>query len=209
MSEERLFSEEELKALSERTIDRLLAAVESDDRESAKKLARRMYAEFLAMHDLYRDWVTHLLTFVGERFGDDSLYDALEETVRGYTQRLSDRYAGKSDRRSIELLLAGFRGHLQPFDIEEDEEKFIITPHPCGSGERLIRDGGYDPPSNFLRIKEPQPMTFNRPDFPVYCAHCALQNIIPAEPGGSPLFVTEPSDDPGKEPCRIYVYKKE
>jgi len=167
-----------------------------------------MYTEFLAMHDLYRDWVTHLLTFVGERYGDDVLFEALKETVEGYTMRLKDRYAGKSPRRKVEILLAGLRGHLHSFDIEEDDEKLTITPRPCGSGERLIRDGGYDPPRSFLKIRNPQPMTFDRPDFPVYCAHCYCQNSTPVELGGSPLFVTEPSEELGEKPCRVTIYKK-
>ena len=98
-------------------------------------------------------------------------------------------------------------GVFQPVKIEEDDEQFTITGHPCGSGERLIRDGGYEPPRNFLKIQEPQPMTFNRVDFPVYCAHCYFQNLARIEPEGAPLFVTEPPSELGKKPCRVYMYK--
>jgi hypothetical protein len=96
---------------------------------------------------------------------------------------------------------------MQPFDIEEDDEKLTITPRPCGSGGRLIQDGGYRSPINFLKIGKPQSMTFSQPDFPVYCAHCYFQNISPIESGGDPLFITEPSKDPGNIPCQIYIYK--
>ncbi len=207
MSDNRLFTEEELKALGQRTVDLVQASIEAGDQEAAGKLAGRMYNEFSAMHDLYRDWVTHLLTIIGERFGDEALAEALEETVGGYTRRLGGRYGGKSARRRIEILAAGLRGHLQPFDLEEDDEKITITPRPCGSGERLVKDGAYGPPCNFLKIKKPQPMTFERSDFPVYCAHCYFQNIVPAEPGGAPLFATEPSADLAEEPCRVHIYK--
>jgi hypothetical protein len=207
MNDNRLFTDEELKALGQRTADLLQASIENGDTEEAIKLARRMYNEFSAMHDLYRDWVTHLLTIIGKRFGDEALGEALEETVGGYTRRLSSRYEGKSVRRRIEILAAGLRGHLQPFDLEEDDEKITITPRPCGSGERLAKDGAYGPPCNFLKIKKPQPMTFGRSDFPVYCSHCYFQNILPTKPGGSPLFVTEPSPDLGDKPCHIHIYK--
>ncbi len=208
MSQEKVFTEEELNRLGQRTLDLLLSCIESDEPEEAKKLARRMYNEFLAMHDLYRDWVADLLTFIGKRFGDEELSQALEQSVSGYTNRLKSRYAGKSTRRRAEILLAGLRGHLHPFEIEEDEEKFVITPKPCGSGERLVCEGAYGPPRNFLKIKKPQAMTFGRADFPVYCAHCYFQNVLPIEPDGSPLFVTEPSPDLGNKPCRIYIYKR-
>jgi hypothetical protein len=63
-----------------------------------------------------------------------ALHDALKETVTGYyTRNLSARYAGKSLRRKVEILVAGFRGHLYPFTIEEDDEKFTIIPEGCGS----------------------------------------------------------------------------
>jgi hypothetical protein len=131
----------------------------------------------------------------------------MSQTVADYTLRLGKRYAGKDRRRQIEMLIAGFRGHLQPFRIEEDEEKLTITPEPCGSGGRLIKQGGYDPPCNFLKIRQPQAMTFGRADFPAYCAHCYFQNISPMEPGGKPMFKTEPSQDLGKTPCKITIYK--
>ena len=207
MNKNRVFSQQELESMGARTLDFLQESIEAGDKETAMKLSRRMYNEFSAMHDLYRDWVTDLLTFVGNRLGDDGLYEALKQSVDGYTKNLGNRYADKSIRRKLEILAAGLRGHLQPFEIEEDDEKFTITPKPCGSGERQIEGGGYGPPRNFMKIRKPQPMTFDREDFPVYCAHCFFQNMASPEPGGAPLFVTEPSPRLGERPCRIYIYK--
>lgn len=84
-----------------------------------------MYRESLGMHDLYRDWVTHLLTFIGERYGDDILGQALQVTVSGYTRRLAKHYAAKDTHSKIAILLAGLRGHLQPFDIDDERRKTI------------------------------------------------------------------------------------
>ena len=207
MGGDRIFTQRELEAMGNRTLDLLQSSIDDKDEETTKNLSRRMYSEFLAMHDLYRDWVTDLLTFIGKRFGDEALYDALKQSVEGFTSALNERYANKSARRKMEILAAGLRGHLFPFKVEEDEEKFTITPDVCPSGGRLIRDGAYGPPRNFLKIKKAQPMTFDHKDFPVYCSHCYFQNMIPTAPDGSPLFVTEPSQKLGEEPCRVYVYK--
>jgi len=125
MTDQRLFTDEELKALGQRTLDLLKDAIDKGENENAKKLARRMYREFLGMHDLYRDWVTHLLTFIGKRYGDDILGQALQETVSGYTRRLAKHYAAKDTRSKIAILLAGLRGHLQPFDIDDERRKTI------------------------------------------------------------------------------------
>jgi len=207
MGEDRIFADDELKQMGARTLDILLASIEQGNLETAAQLARRMYGEFLAMHDLYRDWVTHILSIIGRRYGDEALAEALEETVAGYTSRFGSRYAGKGVRRKVEILAAGLRGHLHPFEIQEEADHFTINAHLCGSGGRMVRDGAYDRPHGFLRIKNPQPMTFGRADFPVYCAHCHFQNSAQTEPGGGPLFHTEPAEKIGEGPCKITIPK--
>lgn len=207
MSKERIFTQEDLEAMGERTLDLLQVSIDAGDKEKAKRLSQRMYSEFLGMHDLYRDWITDLLTFIGKRYGDGVLHEALKETVGGSTVRLGKRYANKSTRHKIGMLVAGLRGHLQPLKVEEDDEKVTITGLPCGSGGRLVLDGAYGPPTNFLKVQKAQPMTFNRSNFPVYCCHCYFQNISPTEPGGEPLFITEPAEELGQEPCHMYFYK--
>jgi len=206
---DRVFTDEELRALGARTLDLLEAAIDAGDAAGAKALARRMYGEFGGMHDLYRDWITDLLTYIGRRDGDAALADALATTVGRFTTRLGRRYAGKPFRRRVEMLAAGLRGHLQPMTLEEDAEKVTIVMPLCGSGGRLVREGAYDRPDGFLRVHRAQAMTFGREDFPVYCAHCHFQNVSPAVPGGPPLFVTEPAARLGAEPCRCVVPKED
>jgi len=208
MSKERYFSDEELEAMGQRTLDLVLAAIEAGDQEAAKKLSQRMYGEFLSMHDLYRDWATDLLSFIGRRFGDEVLYEAFDETVRkGFTKLLAKRYSGKSPDRKLQLLAAGLRGHLGSLKITEDDEKFTITVDECPSGARQIKAGLYDRPDGFLRIEKSQDMTFGRPNFPVYCAHCYFQNQVADPVDGKPLFITELPEKVGLQPCRVYIYK--
>ena len=208
MTKERIFTDQELEAMGARTLDVLQAAIESGDLDMAGRLAFRMYAEFSAMHDLYRDWLTDVLSLIGRRFGDRALSEILEDSVRNFTNRFNDRYEGKSLRRRIQILMAGLRGHLQPMKIEEDDEKFVITPTPCGSGGRQVQDGLYEGPEGFLKVKGPHAWTFDRPDFPVYCAHCYFQNQFPLVPGEDVSGELVPSEDLGQEPCKSFIYKK-
>jgi hypothetical protein len=207
MSNQRIFTEEELESMGKRTLDVLQASIEAGDLEKAKILSQRMYNEFLSMHDLYRNWITDLLSFIGKRYGDKILHEAFEETVGNWITHLGKRYANKTKKQKVQMLMSGLRGHLQPLKIVEDDDKFTITWIACGSGGRLVKDGYYEPPFNFLKIKSKQPMTFGRSNFPVYCAHCYFQNTESTEPGGEPLYITEPADKLGEEPCRSYVYK--
>ena len=53
-----MFTRAEVEEMEKRTVDRLIETIESGDKEKAKKIAQRMYNEFLSMHDLYRNWTT-------------------------------------------------------------------------------------------------------------------------------------------------------
>ena len=60
----RIFTESELEDMGGLTLDKLQEAIKSGDSEKADKLARHMYREFEAMHDLYVDWLTATLSWV-------------------------------------------------------------------------------------------------------------------------------------------------
>ena len=81
---ERLFSEEELREMEKRTVDRLKEAIEAGEPERAKQIAERMYNEFVSMHDLYRDWTTAMLSAIGRRFGDEVLEEIMTEGVQSW-----------------------------------------------------------------------------------------------------------------------------
>lgn len=208
MIEERLFTKEELEALGTRTDELILKAIDEGDTKKAKKLVRRMYGELIAMHDLEVTMVTAALSFIGRRFGDKTLHEALHEMLSSWVREAARDYAKVEDpRRRAQMLAYGLKGHGQRLKIEEDAEKFIFTMEPCGSGGKLVREGSYEPPRNFHRVKKPQLMTYGKPDYPVYCAHCIFHEIVGIEETGVPLFILIPPDSPGKEPCRMLLYK--
>lgn len=208
MSGKRLFTDEELKELGTRTVDSVIAAIDAGDSEKAKKLSRRMYKEFESMHDLYRDWTTSLMSFIYRSQGDQALYDSLEEGCGSWLKGVLELYDKTPDpKRRAQMLAAGLRGHLQPIEIEEDDEKFTFRMVPCGSGGRLINEGSYGPPKDFARVEKAQTITYGMENLPIYCAHCPFQEIIPIDLKGYPLFVTIPADKLGEEPCSVLLYK--
>lgn len=79
---ERLFSENELREMGKRSVDRLTEAIEAGDSEAAKRISQRMYNEFLSMHDLYRNWTTAMLSEIGRRFGDEALDEIMTAGVK-------------------------------------------------------------------------------------------------------------------------------
>ena len=91
--------------------------------------------------------------------------------------------------------------------IEEDEEKVVIQMRPCGSGGRLVLEGKYEGPNAFLTVEKPQRMTYNRANFPVYCAHEPPMEMVDIEKNGAPFVVVEPAAVLGKEHCSFIIYK--
>lgn len=211
MKAKKVFTDEELREMGIQTAELIQDAIDADDKEKAKKLTRRMYREFLAMHDLYRDWSAALLSFIGRRYGDEVLQEALREScavwLRPLAGLLKQCDEEGSIRRKAEIMAGGMRGHLMPVKVEEDEEKFIFLMEPCGSGGRLVQEGYYESPVDLLKIEKPQPMTCGQSDFPVYCAHGPIMAMLGIEWSGAPFFFEEPSDKVGEKPCKIYLYK--
>lgn len=209
MSEERLFADEELQELAKPGLESVLEAIDAGDSEKAKRLITRMHKEWLGTHDVYRDWITAILTFIGRRFGDKALYEAFEESLAPALKPLMEFLMKGSRRDMVEGMAAAMRGHLGAYmKIEEDEEKFTFLIYPCPSGGRMVSEGCYGPSRNFLKVAKPQPMTYGRADLPVYCVHCAFQDSLPIDWSGEPVWLTEPAEKLGQEPCRRYVYKR-
>jgi hypothetical protein len=57
--------------------------------------------------------------------------EAIKESFGALVQVLSEAYEGHDERRRVEMAAAGPRGHLYPFDVEEDDEKFTFFTKPC------------------------------------------------------------------------------
>jgi len=206
---ERLFTKDEIAELEKRTLDRLLEAIDSGDSQNAKKIAQRMYNEFLSMHDLYRNWATGTLSFIGRRFGDQVLEEVMTEGVKAWWLPNLEKFPQGPDglRARVKMFISGLHGHLQPMHIEEDDEKVVMQMKPCGSGGRLVLEGKYEGPNAFYTIKNPQRMTYGRANFPVYCAHEPPMEIVDIQKNGTPFVVVEPAHELGKEVCSFIIYK--
>ncbi len=207
MKQEMIFTQDELTEMGTRTVDLIERAIDLGDYEKAKKLSRRLSREALAMHDLYRDWITALLTFIGRFYGDKVLYQALEESISMWLKPVLDMYEKEDTRRRVQLCAAALRGHCQPVEIKEDEEKFVFKMKPCGSGGRLVLEGKYGSLQNFLKVERPQAMTYWKKDFPVYCCHGHFLSSLPLTWGRAPAFLEIASDNIGYEPCEFWVFK--
>lgn len=203
----RVFKDQELEEMGTLTLDLLTKAIEEGDKDKAKNLAERMYQETLKMHDMYVDWTTGFMDWIYKNDGDDALYQAERKVFGDFIGMLPDM-------RQIDFRLRAMgtvnsiRGHQQPLKIVEDDEKICITMMPCGSGERLVQKGSYGPPCNLSMIQKPQPMTFGMTDYPVYCTHEPVLELLAIEHLGYPITVCFPPEKVAREgSCGFCVYK--
>ena len=210
MVKERLFTEEELKQLGTPTAELIVAAIDAGDNERAKELAWQLHTEAVAFHDAFVHWLTSCLSYIGRRCGDEGLEEAYRESATLIFKPIAEQYQQCDEegdlRQKAEYFIYGLRTHQTHMTIREDDEKLMLQMHVCASGGRMVLDGYYDPPCNFLKIKKPQPMTWGMKDLPVYCVHEPILEMLTAE-WGVPLFFVEPANELGKEPCTFYLYK--
>jgi len=212
---ERWFSDEELGEMSRPTMDRAIEAIDRGDAEEARQLCESMKHESQFMHDLLVDGTAGLISFIKERLGDEGVREAWEWSLeRSWKQTV--KKISESDRRAIaQALAATWRAHSTSgvgpnpgaFEVKEDEEKLTFTMNPCGSGQRLWRNGRYGPDGWGL-TDGAHDWTYGREGFPLYCTHCAFMNELgPINWIGYPVYPSDPPEDFDRDPCTWYWYK--
>ena len=195
MTENRIFTDQELKEMGARTLDLVFEAIDAGDKEKAKALAGRMKQEFNYLHDGYMFWVSGLLTYIYKNYGIEAVEKA-EREAHTAEAKVVFKPPEKTDIRSrVEHLAGGLRGHMQPITIVETDKTISLSMKPCGSGERILQKDGYSPEVGLARVKEPHRITWGMKDFPMYCVHCPLMEALEFENAGkfgAVHIVTEP-----------------
>ena len=204
---ERIFTDEELREMGTPTLDLCIEAIEAGDKDRAKELAKRMKQEFNFLHDGYFFWVTGLQTYIYKNFGIDAVEEA-EREAHTIEAKVVFKPPEKTDIRSrVEHLASGLRGHMQPIVIKEDDKRISLSMKPCGSGERLIQMGGYDPETGLSRVKDPHNITWGKEDFPLYCVHCPVMEALELEGTGQFGAVHIVTDPIYHGACEFVFYK--
>ena len=207
MAENRIFTDEELKELGARNLDLVLEAIDAGDRDRAKALAVRMQKEYQHLHDGYMFWVTGLQSYIYRHLGVDALEEAEREAHTAEAKVVFLPPETTDLRSLVEHMASGLRGHMQPITIIETDKTISLSMKPCGSGERLIQKGAYDPEVGLAKVEEPHRITWGMSDLPIYCVHCPIMEALEYENTGdlgAVHVVTEPLYDGN---CQFVFYK--
>lgn len=179
----------------------IAGAIEAGADDRALGLANALHEEALRAHDRGMSRVTALLSLIGRHEGHAGIDAALSVAMS------ADMLGNASFRERAEALMHFTRVHLQGFELSEDAEKLTFLCPVCPSGGRLLQEGHYEPPRANLNVEGPSPLTWQRDRLPVYCCHEPVMERASIEATGVPLFVVEPSERLGVDPCPTYLYK--
>ncbi|HEV2980969.1 MAG TPA: hypothetical protein VGX51_06025 [Solirubrobacteraceae bacterium] len=213
---DRWFSDQDLERLSRPTMDRAIEAIDAGELEQARRLCDEMKHEWQMLHDLMASGVLDLVSFIQQRLGDEAVAEAWTESMSRGWRRHHDAIVALERRELVELLAATWRAHscsgVGPnpgsFTITEDDEKVTFTMNPCGSGQRLVRNGAYEGLPDGGVTREAHDWSYDRKGFPLYCTHCTFMNeSLPIQWSGYPLYPSDPPEDYAKDPCTWYWYK--
>jgi hypothetical protein len=202
------------------TPERIIDAIDGGRLEEAKALARYMIDEGKALHDLMCDWVWDLLTRIAERFGEDAMYECLRDSQSGWMLRRTWKgFLKMPVAQRVQITAEIMRSHRcgpgqdGGIDVIEEPDRFTIRMDPCGSGGRMRRGDPVDgtpsrlgPPYRFGSTRAAHDWSWGQSGVPYYCLHCAVNEMLPMEWGGHPLWVTGYDPDPAK-PCHWHFYK--
>lgn len=181
-------------------------AIDAGDGATAKRLLASMVGDWQRNKDYSINWITSLLSFIGRRLGEDAVEVALRDFGDRYLRERRAGYAAVDPRKRMEGLVRAMKANGAEVELTEDDDKYVAS-FRCGSGGKLIDEGAYGAPRDYLTLHGPTPVTFGRETLPVYCAHCSVNNEIePIEESGVPVTVEFPPDGPG-ESCVHHVYK--
>lgn len=217
----RLVREDDWTDLGVPTQEMISRAIDGGRYDEAKALAGYFIPEGKALHDLFCDWIWDIFTKTSEQHGEEAVYNLCRSTQETWMMRRTWKGLSKlsvEDRVRInaEVMRAHRCGPQQDGAIEiiEEEDRISIKMDPCGSGGRMRRGDPVDgtpsrlgSPYHFGVTQKGYPWSWGRKGVPYYCIHCAINEILPIEWGGFPLWVTGYSDD-AAEPCYWHFYKR-
>jgi hypothetical protein len=183
------------------------ASLADGDADRAIELIDVAVERWRSLQDYSVNWITSLLSFIGEELGEEAVERALRRTGDEFVRPrrpAGPEWESLSAEVRAKAIARAMLANFGECTVEEDDDKITLR-FRCGTGGRLIDEGRYD--AGYLSLRETAPRTFMRSSLPVYCAHCSVNNEIqPTEQGGVPVSVEHPPDRAGDE-CVHHVYR--
>lgn len=199
---------EELLQGSTPAAEEMAALIDRGDHAAVLRRYDELERGFRNVHDLYREWLSLLLTYVYREHGVDALEACLRHSSEARWMPWMLEEVKRDARERITEWAALMLANFATFRLEEDDEKFTLHQDPCGSCGRQIRQGCHEPPLDIAIVTEKHPITFNAGNVTVYQTHLAVMHtIMPIEKIGAPWPAIRCPAGATGGPCQIVLYK--
>jgi len=205
------------------TLTRIKETIDSGQKDLAKELVDYMWRhETMRLHDLFQHWIWGSLTYIGERLGEEEVYNAIKKQAETWwmtpiMEKMADLPVEELAMNRCEAMRChpNGPGEWGDFEVTEEEDRYVLTFRPCGTGGRMrtyCEIGNLpprtEPPFNFGVTKKEYPWSWGKAGVPYYCCHCCINNeIVPIEQIGYPLRVNDYRDEPTDGSCAWLFYK--
>ena len=217
----RFIRRDDWPTLGQATPKLIAKAIDEKDYDTARALAEYIVPEGKGLHDLFCDWIWDMLSKTGELHGEEAVYRLCRATQETWMMKRTWKALMKmsvEDRvyLNAEVMRSHLCGPSQDGEIEiiEEKDRISIKMDPCGSGGRMRRGDPVNgtgprmnPPYSFGCTKKAYPWSWGKQNVPYYCIHCAINEILPIEWGGYPLWVTGYNADES-ESCYWHFYRR-
>jgi hypothetical protein len=203
-----MLSEADIEQMRTPLWEQARQAFEAGRTDEGSTLLDKAVAQWRSLQEYSINWVTSLLTFVGEELGEEAVERALRKTGDEFVRprRTGADWSSLPASVRAKVIARAMVSNFGAVDVDEDDEKVVLS-FRCGTGGRLIDEGRYEGDPAYLTLREKSGRTFMRDELPVYCAHCSVNNEIqPVEWGATPTTVEHPPERKG-EPCVHHIYK--
>jgi len=186
---------------------KVIRAFQEKDFKGAQIGVAEMERAARAVRNLGIDYAWILLTYIGRRYGDEAVIQALRFRHKCRPQ-VAEKMLGMSPIDAIRFKTGIHRVHGSKLTLTEEKDRFVLKLDPCNTGGRMLREGLGKPPVNLGKFRKPYPESWNRAGVSYYCAHCAVHSIMSVEKGAPhPTWIYRCPESP-QDPCYQYYYKR-
>lgn len=205
-------------------VDEFADACQRLDSAAALPLLERARSTWQRHHDRACETICALFDLAAKAAGEEFVGDLWDSLLTGMYERSASVYHPdnlpweQSVQRLLLDIFEATRGHLTgperdgAFTIVEDDDRWVITFAPCGSGGRTYEFGSAADPESARRLSvttRKHDWAWNTTGVCLYCAHCCqLQQRAPIQRLGFPLRVIKPPTQGQSQPlCTWSIYK--
>jgi hypothetical protein len=205
-------------------IDDYAEACQRPDLAAAHALLEQARKTWQRHHDRACETICALFDLAAKVVGEEIVGALWDSLLTGMYERSASVYHPDNSpwEQSVQRLLLDIfeatRGHLTgpdrdgAFTIAEEDDRWVITFAPCGSGGRTYEFESTADPESARRLSvttREHDWAWNTTGVCLYCAHCCqLQQRAPIQRLGFPLrVITPPRQGQPKPLCTWSIYK--